>query len=312
MVISPRRVVKALLVTDQNVFLENALGVDPNVNVSTAKLAGFTNPSGYDVVVFDGAAPKTLPEGNYLFVNCSSNQSPAVSSGRAENQSVVDVNRAHPVLKYVDFGANRWVSMAQGKAAGWGQEIATGESGAAVVAGQKGKMRALWTGFDLDLAHGAFPLTVSYPIFISNALRWLARADDLDNAQVRTGSAVALDAPPGAGRITITKPDGARRELSVSSRGGAVFDDADEVGVYMAAGGSGYKHVFAANLADFAESDIRPRGRPEFSGGGPGEGSQIGHRVDVTRDLWPWLAALLLALLAFEWWAFHRRVFVTS
>ena len=308
-VVSPRRDIKALLVSDGNVFLENALRVDTNVELSTVKPASFISPAGFDVVIFDVAAPKTLPEGNYLFVACGSSQSPATASGVAENQSVVDANRSHPVLKYVDFGPNRWTSMAEGKPAGWAQEIATGESGAAVVAGEKGKMRALWTGFQLDLAHGSFPLTVSYPIFISNALRWLAHADDTESEQVRTGEAVTLNAPPSAGHLTVTRPDGSKRDVAVGSRGGGVFDETDLVGVYTAEGGNGFRRTFAANLADYTESDIRPKPRPELTAGGPVE---VGHRVNVARDLWPWLAALLLGLLAFEWWAFHRRVFVTS
>lgn len=308
-VVSPRRALKALLVTDENVFLENAVRAAPNVELTTRKLSQFVSTAGFDLVIFDGAAPATLPQGNYLFVQCGSNQSPAVAEGSAENQSIVDANRAHPVLKYVDFGTNRWTSMAAGKPAGWGQEIATGESGAAVVAGEKGKMRAVWTGFRLDLAHGPFPLTVSYPIFVLNALRWLAHADDADSAQVRTGEAVTFDAPPSAARLTVVKPDGSKSEVTVSARGGAVFDGTDEVGVYIVEGAGGYRRAFAANLADYVESDIRPKAQPELTTGGPAE---VGHRVTVARDLWPWLAALLLALLAFEWWAFHRRVFVTS
>jgi hypothetical protein len=81
------------------------------------------------------------------------------------------------------------------------------------------------------------------------------------------------------------------------------------VGVYTAAGPNGFRRTFAANLADYSESDIRPKPQPELTTGGPAE---VGHRVTVARDIWPWLAAVLLALLAFEWWAFHRRVFVTS
>ncbi len=38
---------------------------------------------------------------------------------------------------------------------------------------------------------------------------------------------------------------------------------------------------------------------------------QVGRRVTVTRELWPWLAACLLGLLGFEWYAFHRRPFVS-
>jgi hypothetical protein len=308
-VVSPRRTMKALLVTDENVFLENAIRAASNVELTTQKLPQFKSSAGFDVVIFDGAAPATLPQGNYLFVQCGSNQSPAVAAGGAENQSIVDENRSHPVLKYVDFGSNRWTSMAEGKPAGWGQEIATGESGAAVVAGEKGKMRALWTGFRLDLAHGPFPLTVSFPIFVTNALRWLAHADDTDSAQVRTGEAVTLDSPPSAAHLTVTKPDGSKVDVSVGSRGGGVFDGTDQVGVYTAAGPNGFRRTFAANLADYSESDIRPKPQSELTTGGPAE---VGHSVTVARDIWPWLAAVLLPLLAFEWWAFHRRVFVAS
>lgn len=309
MIVSPRRVVKALLVTDDNVFLENALRVNSDVELSTVKPAHFTSPAGYDVVAFDGGAPRTLPEGNYLFVQCSSSQSPAATGATSANQSIVDANRSHPVLRYVDFGANRWTSIVEGKPAGWAQEIATGESGAAMVAGEKGNMRALWTGFRLDLAHGPFPLTVSYPIFISNALRWLAHADHTDSSQVRTGDAVPLDAPPTAGQVTVIRPDGTKTDVAVGTRGGGVFDGTDQVGVYTASASNGFHRSFAANLVDFAESDIRPQPRPELASGGPAE---VGHRVSVSREMWPWLAVLLLALLALEWWAFHRRVFVTS
>jgi Ca-activated chloride channel family protein len=308
MVITPRQIVKALLVSDENVFLENSIKVDPNVELSLIKPGGFSKPDGYDVVIFDGSAPKILPEGNYFFVNCSSNQSPATPGAEAENQSVIDPNKNHPVLRYVDFGTNRWTSMRQGKPLGWGQELASSESGSAIVAGEKAKMRALWIGFNLDVAHGPFPLTVSYPIFVSNALRWLAHSDDNASLQVRTGSTITIDAPAGTGKVTITKPDGSRRDLTVSSRGGVVFDDTDQVGIYTATGQGNFNRVYAANLADYSESDITPHVNPDL---GSNPATRVGHEVSVVREIWPWLAVLLLGLLAFEWWAFHRRAFVT-
>jgi Ca-activated chloride channel family protein len=307
LVITPRKTIRALLVTEENVFLENAISVDPDVEPETVKPAEFTKPDGYDVVIFDGAAPKTLPEGNYFFVNCDSSQSPAEPGPETENQGLMDPGRTHPVLRYVDFGQIRWTAMRHGTPKGWAQELASSESGPAIVAGEKGRMRALWTGFNLDLAHGSFPLTVSYPIFVSNALRWLAHSDDSAQAQTRTGTAITLDAPPAVAKVTVVKPDGAKSELPVPPRGGAVFDDTDEIGVYTATG-SGYRRVFAANLADYAESDIAPRRSPELGTNPPG---QAGRQVTVVREIWPWLAAALLLLLAVEWWAFHRRVYVT-
>jgi Ca-activated chloride channel homolog len=310
LVISPRKIVKALLVTPGNVFLENGIKADPNVELTTGKPGA--SPAGYDVVIYDGTAPAKLPDGNYLFVNCTSNQAPVSPLGEVEEQGLIDPNRNHPVLRYVDFGSLRWTKLRYGKAAGWGQELATSESGAAIVAGEKGKMRAVWTGFEMDLAHSQFPILVAYPIFISNTIRWLARADDAGSGslQLRTGTPVTIDAPASAKTLVITKPHGEERILAVPPRGGVVFDDTDEVGIYKATGEGGFQRVYAANLASFAESDIAPVRRTDVGATGPGN-RQPGKPVTVVREVWPWIAVVLLALLGLEWWAFHRRVYVT-
>jgi Ca-activated chloride channel family protein len=308
LVITPRKIIRALLVTDENVFMETGIRVDPNVELSVTKPGGLSKTDSYDVVIFDGAAPKTLAEGNYLFVNCTSDQSPAIPGPSHENQSLIDPNRTHPVMRYVEFGELRWTDMRDAKPKGWAQELAGSESGPAIIAGQKNKMRALWLGFNLDLAHGRFPVTVGYPIFVSNAIRWLAHSDDTTESQVRTGAPVLLDAPPTTGRLVVTKPSGATREVVVPTNGGGSFDDTDQVGIYTVAGPNGFKRSFAANLADFAESNIAPRKTVDLGGGVPG---QIGRQVTITREAWPWLAVMLLGLLAFEWYAFHRRVYVS-
>ena len=308
LVINPRKTIKALLVGGDNPFLENGMNVDPSVDLTKMNLAGFKGPEGYDVVVFDGQAPKSLPEGSYLFVNCSSDRSPAVPIAEHENQGLIDPDRSHSALRYVDFGNTRWTTMTAGKPAPWARELASSESGSAIVAGEQGRTRALWIGFDLDVAHGQFPLTVGYPIFIANSLRWLARTNDVLETQVRTGTPLQIDPPGALKTVTVSKPDGSKREIPVPTRGSAVFDEVDQVGLYTVTGTGGFRRVFAANLADHAESDITPKRNPDLGGGAP---PQPGRRVTITRELWSYLAILLLGLLAFEWYAFHRRVFVS-
>jgi hypothetical protein len=307
LIILPRKPIRTLLVSSGNLFLEKALQADPNVQLSSVNLAGFAGPEGFDVMIFDRAAPPKLPEGNYLFVNCGSDQSPAEPGPEAENQTLIDPDHSHPTLRYVDFSASRWMRMRRGTPAGWAQELASSESGPAIIAGEKGRMRALWIGFGLDLNDGPFPLTVSYPIFLTNAVRWLSFSEDTAASQIRTGATIMLDTPPDLRTITIIKPDGTRREIAVSGRGGAAFDDTDQTGIYTATGANGYRRLFAANLSSYAESNIAPRPDQDFGANPPGD---PGRQVTIQRELWPWLAAALLGLLAFEWWAFHRRTFV--
>src|SRR5262249_10162728 len=124
----------------------------------------------------------------------------------------------------------------------------------------------------------------------------------------RTGAHMLLDAPPSAEKFTVQKPDGTKREVVITPKGGGSFDDTDEVGAYSVKGPEGFSRTFAANLADFNESNITPKRTADLGGGVPG---QIGRQVTITREAWPWLAVILLGLLAFEWYAFHRRVYVS-
>ena len=61
--------------------------------------------------------------------------------------------------------------------------------------------------------------------------------------------------------------------------------------------------LFAANLANPAASDIRPRLTGLSNPGLLDAGLTI-----LQRELWAILAAILLPLLLFEWFWFHRRV----
>lgn len=303
LVLKPRKTLKALLVGRENLFLENALKVDPSVTLS--KTPQFTSGKGYDVVIFYDAAPAKLPEGNYLFLHCTSNQAPVKVDGTISNVQPADWERDHPVMRYLDIGNDRFGSALKAVPVGWGKELCVAESGSLVVAGEKNKMRAVFVGF--SLSESMFPLRVAFPIFIANSVRWLGTgSDDSEIGQFRTGEAVTIPAPPGADRLTITKPDGTKRELKVNEQGGAVFGEADEVGLYQAEG-KGFSYPFAANLASASESDTTPHDKLTIS---DNPTATPGRKVPDNWELLPLLILIALVVLSYEWWAFHRRIYV--
>ena len=303
LILKPRKTLKALLVGRENLFLENALKVDPSVTLS--KTPQFTTGKGYDVVIFYDSAPAKLPEGNYLFLHCTSNQAPVKVDGSVSNVQPADWERDHPVMRYLDLGSERFGTALKAIPLGWGKELCVAESGSLIVAGEKSKMRSLFVGF--SLSESMFPLRVAFPIFIANSVRWLGTgSDDSEIGQSRTGEAVTIPAPPGADKLTITRPDGSKRELKVNDRGGAIFDEADQVGLYQAEG-RGFSYPFAANLASASESDTTPHDKLTIS---DNPTQATGRKVPDNWELLPILILIALIVLSYEWYAFHRRTYL--
>ncbi|HZO91586.1 MAG TPA: BatA and WFA domain-containing protein [Chthonomonadaceae bacterium] len=303
LIVKPRKTLRVLLVGKENLFLEDALKVDPSVELS--KAAAFSAGKGFDVVVFNETAPARLPAGNYLFIHCTSDQAPVKVEGAAANVAPADWEREHPVLRYVDFGSDRFGDVLKAEPLGWGRELAVAESGSLVAVGEKEKMRSEFVAFALN--QSSFPLRVAFPIFIANSVRWLGMgSDDSELGQIATGSPITVPSPPGLGKLTVTRPDGSKREVRAGERGGAAFDETDQVGFYTAEG-PGFSYSFAANLASASESDITPHRELTITDNPAGS---RGRRVADNRELLPWLALLALAVLCVEWWAFHRRVYV--
>ena len=305
LILQPRKLLKVLLVGTENLWLENALKVDPGVDLSKAPSYPADRAKNYDVIVFNEAAPAKLPEGNYLFLHCGSDQSPAQAEGEMNGVGFADVERDHPVLRYVDFGSENLLGVYKASPLGWGKELAVGESGSLIVAGEKNKMRAIFVAFSLEKSVH-FLLTVPFPIFISNSVRWLGTGgDDSERGQVRTGETLTLPAPPNAGRVTVTKPDGSKREIVVGERGGAAYDGTDQAGVYKVEGPNIPNSRFAANLASSSESDITPHKTLTIL---QNAAQGATRQVLTTREWLPYVVFIALLLLCVEWYVFHRRI----
>jgi len=172
-----------------------------------------------------------------------------------------------------------------------------------------GRSTFLVVGF--DLLQSNWPLRVSFPHFMHNALQYLAIGSNMDVRESYPPGAVVklpranlqrLDAVPTT--ITVRGPMGTV-SVPVPPDGDVVLPALDKVGVYSLDPPVPQFEKIAVNMLDANESNVLPATSP------PGE---IGHNIALKGgkarlELWWWIVAcgaLPLALL--EWWVYTRRV----
>jgi hypothetical protein len=165
----------------------------------------------------------------------------------------------------------------------------------------EGRLAAL----TFDLHASDLPLHVAFPILTANLVDWLMPSGPAAApAQVRPGEPVPISLDPqAAGDVWVVDPAGARHPVERAA-GAPTFASTERLGLYRVEDASGAVLAhFAVNLFDGAESNIAPRdtiqvGRAEVV-------SASGDRP-ARQALWPWCAGVALAVLAFEWWVYHR------
>ncbi|MBV9850734.1 MAG: VWA domain-containing protein [Armatimonadetes bacterium] len=305
---------RILLVTDGNMFLENGLNLDPDVTLKGCAPGEFAtlgnNGAGYAMVVLDNWLPADpLPPGNYLIFHQFSAQTPlAASGGDASDPQLVDQNRTHPVMRFVDLEGLHLGVMPDTTATPWGQTLAEADAGPMIAAGEHNGLRVLSVAFDIH--DSDWPVRVSFPIFLTNAVQWLTAAGGLGASapDTPTGGVASLTLPAGLSSVSITRPDGSTASVAAPLTGGiVVYDGTEQAGLYHAhAGGADYP--FAVNLLDKDESTLAVQPHPKLNH--PGAAANLAAvplAQRVKDDLWTDLAAAALVFLTLEWLVFHRR-----
>jgi len=293
--------VKVLLVSRGNRLLEKALRAEVNVELAVAAdltEAGTT----YDFVVLDDVSPTVWPKGNVLAIHViNTNWVPNVT--RLEGPPIVDWKFSHPLLRYAGFDNVQVVASLAAKAPSWAVALVDSPQAPLMLAGELGRQRIVWIGF--DILESNWPLRVSFPIFIANAVEWLNPANTKGSQLlVKAGEAfrLSLSRPEKSARITY--PDGTRRAFNLEPNAlEFVFSDTYRQGIYRLAVGTN-ETLFCVDLLDAAESNIKPHDEVHL-GRYTKVAATTAQRANL--ELWRTLATLGLAALLFEWWYYHKR-----
>ncbi len=293
--------VKVLLVSKGNRLLEKALHAVPNVERAGA--TDLTDPAlGFDFVVLDDVTPTVWPKGNVLAIHVvNTNWLEGVK--REEAPPIVDWKSSHPLLRYTGFDNVQVVQSLTARTPSWAVSLVETPTAPIILAGELGRQRIIWIGF--DILESNWPLRVSFPIFIANAVDWLNPANERSSQLlVKAGDPFRLPLLEPASAAQVTLPDGTIKTLKLDpSANELVFGDTYKAGVYKLRLGTN-DTIFCANLLDAAESDIKPR-----------DALQLGKYTKVAAttakranmEVWRTIATLGLLVLLAEWWYYHRR-----
>jgi len=293
--------VKVLLVSHGNRLLEKALRAV--VNVELASATDLTDTAAvFDFVVLDDVTPTVWPKGNVLAIHVV-NTNWLEGVHRVEAPAIVDWKSAHPLLRYTSFDNVQVVQSLTARTPTWAVSLVETPQAPLIVAGELGRQRIIWIGF--DVLESNWPLRVSFPIFIANAVEWLDPSS-ARNGQllVKAGDPFRLALLEPASSAQVTLPDGATKSLKLDPTANElVFGDTARQGVYRLRLGTN-DTVFCVNLLDAAESNIKPRDELQL-----GKYTKVSATTKrrANMELWRTIAALGLLVLLAEWWYYHRR-----
>jgi hypothetical protein len=297
---------RVLPVTDTPGALQRALSVLPGVELTTVPTVDTTvTASSYDVVVYEGFTPPatTLPNvpmfiagpplTSELFQSDGVMSAPELSSFRADDPLLIGVD-----LAGVTFGETPVHRLGSDTTA-----VITATGGPLLYrTTTPGGQPMIVMTFNLDQSN--LSKRVAFPILMSNVIGQLAPNPLPSSVQV--GEPLVYLPRPESTAVRITAPNGSSTELPVTTDGAAAnpvsFADTGQPGIYqieeigdLQRAGSVYVNAGHAQESDLRANpnlaDLLATAKPSQAAGG-----------SASRfDLWPWIVAATIALLAIEW-----------
>jgi len=320
---APRKLT-ALLVTGGNVALQSALRALPleRLDVKSPQEWNSSDPQAggaegtYDVIVLDnlpvpappeadaGASAARLPPGRYVIFGRPPAGTGVATAGRLTNQITIDWRSRHPILQHVNlanlFASKCWKMDLPADA----EILSEFADGPGLVLLRRGPSVMLLAGF--DVLETNWPFEPSFVMFCYNAMTYLGlELASMEQTSLDVGQPIAVEGVRPGLRASLFAPGADKEELSADAGGTIRFAGTDRAGVYTLAVDGRQPAHFAVNLLDATESDIGPAF--EISLSGRKIQAQAKPVQEANVELWPFLAALVLALVCLEWFVYNSK-----
>lgn len=294
-------ILRLRLVTQGNVFLERALRSLDHCELLVVDNVA-PGAGDFDVTIIDNLTPAFWPEENVLAINVAESGWFG-SVGTLEAPVVVNWHTSHELMRYVSFEQVLISESLRVDTPVWGRAIVETTNHPLIVAGERGRQRILWVGF--DVMNSNWPRRSSFPIFVMNAAEWLnPHLIQARRRLVRAGEPIRYPLRNAITNATIVTPEGDRGQIVVPATSSELmFGQTDAAGIYRMLSQTN-EVLFAVNALDPDESNIRPAMEIQL-----GEYNRTAAAaVQPARvEYWRWFVVAGLLFLMFEWWFYHRR-----
>lgn len=284
--------------------LARVLSLEPRVKLTMATPDTYDPGAAHHMTLFDGWAPDDLPGGTLVFINTVPAVNGLRATGELENPPALSTQRDHPLMRYINVGNLRVAKAAALALPEGATALVSSENDAPLVAdlSHAGQQMIL---IAFDLAESNWPLQLSFPVFMQNLLYWTPVGALVGESALATGEPLELSPIPGVEEAVVRRPDGGKDRVRMDPVRPSVYGGTSAAGPYAVTRGE-QVDLYAANLLDHTESDIRPVS--ELQVGKSTVTAETG-TLRYHYELWPWLVVFSLAVLALEWWIYSRRAF---
>lgn len=297
-----------------NIYLQK-MAQALSLNYETLNLEEFIKLSPqrhYDAVIIEGISPATaLPPGNYLIINAlpsaiaNLEKQQDISAKQGEILKIIDQNDAHPVMRFVDM---RRISLVKAMGVKWPSNhlvLLEIEHQAIITTFNDESHRYLVVAFDLWQSN--WPLQMSFPIFIQNAMNWFQEQNFSTLNQIVSKPLFVKFRPPYP-TVNITLPNGKSQTIPLSGYGTGSLANTQQTGFYYMEAKINEQvstTYFAVNLFSPEESNIARVTNIQSSKIEPWQTKpQMSN-----REIWEYFIIAAVLFLMFEWQWYHRQSF---
>lgn len=280
--------IRVLLIGEENLFLRQVFLMNPDVELSTLTSVPEALPAA-DLVVFNAVPPRQLGRGTFLLFG-------AETGDPIENPMITRWDQEHPLTQFVAFSSVHAARAVAVKREPWMKPIVWADRAPLISVGEKGDQRVVSVAFNLN--DSDWPLRASFPLFVSNLVRWVREEHLGSRARaVPPGEPLQISVPHGVKEGTVVTPVGERR-IEAHGRNVA-FGETEFPGPYRVRWKGARKDaLYAVSLLDARESNVTVP--PAFKLGST-EVVASATGALVKREIWRWLALGGLILLLVEW-----------